>query len=391
MAPSMPKYAFMEFELEKRAERAQRRHLRPMGPLSPVQIVVDGRPVINFCSNDYLGLSRHPALIERAIAFTRRYGTGAGASRLISGSLDCLHTVEEKLARLKQTESALIFNSGFQANVSLLPALADRHTLILSDRLNHRSIIEGAILARCPALRFQHNDLDHLRTLLLRSHRKPYSRKIIVTESVFSVDGDRSDLDALAALAQEFGALLIVDEAHATGVLGPEGMGLACGKPVDLALSTFGKALGSFGAAVSCAALIREYLINTCAGLIYSTALPPAVIGAIDAALDLVPTMDRERAELERKALTLRRQLQALGFDTGPSSTQIIPVIVGKEQEALALSAWLQSRGILAAAIRPPTVPPGRSRIRIALSAQHTEEHLGQLIEAFSGWAGRGA
>ncbi len=390
MQNPMFKYAFIESELERRTAREQRRRLRPVTPISAIEITVDGRRMINFCSNDYLGLSKHPAVMERACEFTKRYGAGATASRLICGSLDCIHRVEEKLARLKGTESALIFNSGFQTNISLLPALADRRSLILSDHLNHRSIVEGALLCRCRVIRYRHNDMDHLRTLLMRNRDRGYSRILIVSESVFSVDGDRCDLDALTSLAREFEAFSIVDEAHATGVLGPKGMGLACGKPVDLALSTFGKACGSFGAAVSCAAIVREYLINTCAGLIYTTALPPSVIGAIDAALDLIPEMEAQRIELERKAASLRSRLQALGFDTGASSTQIIPVLIGKEAETVALSQWLESRGILAMPIRPPTVEQGKSRLRISLCAPHTEEHIERLVDGLHQWTRKG-
>ncbi|MBM3131858.1 MAG: 8-amino-7-oxononanoate synthase [Chloroflexi bacterium] len=387
----MSKYTFFVTELEKRKSQHQRRSLNPVEPVCGVEVKVNGRLMLNFCSNDYLGLSKHPLLVQRASQFMERYGAGSTASRLICGSLTCIHEVEEKLARLKGTEAALLFNSGFQANISLLPTLTDRHSLILSDRLNHRSIVEGTLLYRCRVIRFRHNDLDHLRSLLVENRDKDYSRTVIVTESVFSVDGDRSDIDGLARLAAEFEAFLIVDEAHATGVFGPKGMGLTCGKEVDLTMGTFGKALGSFGAYVTCPEMLRDYLINYCAGFIYTTALPPSVIGAIDAALDLIPTMDSERADLQRRADSLRASLHELGFNTGGSSTQIVPVIIGREEETLALSQWLEGRGILATAIRPPTVERGESRIRLALTSLHTQEHMERLIDGFKEWAKRGS
>jgi len=339
--------------------------------------------MINFCSNDYLGLSKHPLLRQRAAAFAERYGTGSTASRLICGTYDCFETVENRLARLKGTEGVLVLNSGFQANVSLIPALADAETLILSDRLNHNSIIQGARLSRSPRVLYNHNDLDDLRRLLAEHRKGAHSRILIVTESVFSMDGDRCDIDGLIDLAQQHQAVLMVDEAHATGVIGTRGMGLTTGKDVDVTVGTFGKALGSFGAYIACSAQMKDYLINCCSGFIYTTALPPSVVGAIDAALDLAPNMAAERRTLRDNADFLRGTLQGLGYDTGNSTTQIVPVIVGGERETLALSARLEGSGFLATAIRPPTVPKGQSRIRISLSAAHTREQLEALIEVF--------
>ncbi|MCK4817210.1 8-amino-7-oxononanoate synthase, partial [bacterium] len=302
----MNKYAFIDTELEGRQSRHQRRRLHTVTPLTEIETMVEGRRMLNFCSNDYLGLSKHPLLRQRAVEYMNRYGAGSTSSRLICGTYDCFEHVEKKIASLKETEQALILNSGFQANVSLIPALADRKTLILSDSLNHNSIVQGALLSHCQIARFRHNDLDHLRKLLKGDRNKGISRILIVIESVFSVDGDQSDINALVELSEEFQALLIVDEAHATGVLGKHGMGLTCGKKVDITMGTFGKACGSFGAYIACSGKIRDYLINCCSGFIYTTALPPSVIGSIDAALDLVPTMDKERLDLHLKADFLR-------------------------------------------------------------------------------------
>ncbi len=378
------RFAFIREELDSRRERHLLRRLRTVTPLSATHIALDGRTMLNFCSNDYLGLSKHPLLRERAMDFMETYGMGATASRLVCGTFDGVQQVERKLANLKGAEASLILNSGFQANVTVLPALADKQSLILSDTLNHNSLINGARLCRCRVLRFRHNDPAHLRSLLEENPKENYSRILIITESVFSMDGDCSDIPALSALADEFGALLIVDEAHATGVCGPKGMGLTCGHDVALTIGTFGKACGSFGAYVVGSRDMCDFIVNCCPGFIYSTALPPAVIGAIDAALDLIPDMEDERRRLHANAEHLRRALNAMGWETGHSSSQIIPVLVGDEPATLALSAWLEENGVLAVAIRPPTVPRGESRIRISLSAAHTREHVDRLIHLFA-------
>ncbi|HEJ83293.1 MAG TPA: aminotransferase class I/II-fold pyridoxal phosphate-dependent enzyme, partial [Desulfobacteraceae bacterium] len=238
--------------------------------------------------------------------------------------------------------------------------------------------------------RFYHNDMTHLEDLLRESRGKGFSRILIVTESVFSMDGDICDIDTHVGLSDEFGALLIVDEAHATGVFGKRGMGLTEEKRVDLAMGTFSKAGGAFGAYVACDEKIRDYLINFCSGFIYTTALPPSALGAIDASLELIPGMDKERMGLQHKADQLRISLKEIGFNTGKSSTQIIPVIIGDERETLNLSNWLKDNGVLAMTFRPPTVGEGEARIRLALSVLHTEKHLDMLIELFKEWRRRG-
>ncbi|MCK9276106.1 MAG: 8-amino-7-oxononanoate synthase [Syntrophales bacterium] len=384
MNPAARSFPFIEKALEERRSSRRLRSLRAVTPRSGAEVEVGGRIMINFSSNDYLGLSKHPLLKERAREFTSRYGTGSTASRLICGTCRCTEIVEEKLAFLKGTEAALILNSGFQANLSLLPALADRNSLILSDRLNHRSVIEGAKLARCRTIVYDHNDVQQVRKILEKIRGSGgYSRVIIITESVFSMDGDRGDIDALADLALRFEALFIVDEAHATGVLGENGMGLACGGKADLAVGTFGKALGSFGACFALSKAMCDYMINCCSGFIYSTALPPPVLGAIDAALDLIPTMEKERRMLQERADYLRNALVKLGWNTGDSTTHIVPVIAGSEEAVLELSRELEERGILAVAVRPPTVAKGESRIRLALSLLHNDDHIERLIAAF--------
>ena len=347
---------------------------------------------IDVSSNDYLGLAHHPLLIERARDWAGR-GTGARASRLVTGTLDLHEQVEAKLARLKGTEAALLFASGWQANASVLAALfrMAETALVFTDALIHASMHHGCRAARVTQIRFRHNDLGHL-AALLEAHAGAPGRRFIVTESVFSMDGDRADVAALAALAQRYDAFLYLDEAHATGVLGHRGMGLSCGVAgVDVVMGTFSKALGGFGAYVAGSRVLCDWLVNACSGFIHTTALPPPVLGAIDAALDLVPGMTAERARLMGSAARVREALAAAGIDTGGSTTQIVPAILGGERETLAWAEALRARGVLAIAIRPPTVPRGTSRLRIALSAAHSDAAIGMLVEALVATHPRGA
>jgi 8-amino-7-oxononanoate synthase len=338
---------------------------------------------LDFSSNDYLGLARHPALAGRAAAWGERYGTGGRASRLVSGTLDLHQAVEEKLARLKGTEAALLFASGWQANAGVLSALLrlPGEALVFTDRLNHASLHHGCAAAGAREIRFRHNEMNHLETLL-RQHEARPGRRFIVTESIFSMDGDQADVAALGALAERHGAFLYLDEAHATGVAGANGMGLADAGTVDLAMGTFSKALGGFGAYVAGSRRLCDWLVNACSSFIHTTALPPTVLGAIDAALDLVPGMDADRARLSGSATRVRAALAAAGISTGASTTQIVPAIAGGVQETLAWARDLRASGILAVAIRPPTVPVGTSRLRLALSSAHGEADIATLIDA---------
>lgn len=374
--------------LQSRRKSALDRHLRPVTPLSARKVSVDGQVCINFSGNDYLGLKNHPALIERSREWTQRFGAGSGASRLVCGNLDIFEGIEEKTARLKNREAALVLASGFQANATLLPALFDRSVLkdeplVFSDRLNHASIHHGCAAAGVRQIRYNHLDYDHLRALM-EKHCDGKRPAFILTETVFSMDGDTADLSRLATKAKKFGAMLIVDEAHATGVMGQNGAGLAAQYPdVAIVMGTFSKALGSFGAYIACSNVMRDYLINRCAGLIYSTALPPGVLGAIDAALDVAPMMEKERAHLQALSAQLRRALDNLGVPYGASQSQIVPAILGDAEKTLELARVLEQKGFLGVAIRPPSVPVGESRIRFSLSAAHDENDVTRLAEAF--------
>lgn len=356
--------------LEALAASCQRRLLR-----------AHDETLIDAASNDYLGLSRHPALIERACEWTRRHGAGSRASRLVTGTSAELLALEERLARFKGAEAALIFASGYQLNSSVLPALFELgdKPLVFTDRLNHASLHAGC--AGLKQIRFRHNDLAHL-DALLESH--PGDFRWIVTESVFSMDGDRADVPALAALAEKHGAFLYLDEAHATGVLGEQGRGLAARAPgkVHVVMGTLGKALGGAGAYVAGSRALIDWLTNRCGGFIYSTAPAPAAFGALDAALDLVPGMDAERMRLLRMADELRAALQERGIDTLASTTQIVPAVLGDAATALAAAEKLRAAGILAVAIRPPTVPAGGARLRFALSAALTDGQFERVLAA---------
>jgi 8-amino-7-oxononanoate synthase len=377
------RFQFIHNALADRRQADRIRSLTPLIPINATQVLNQNQPLINFSSNDYLGLSKHPALIDRAKDYSQRYGTSATASRLVAGTYDIHSDLEDRLAAAVGQESALLFGTGFQANLTILPTLVDRHSLILCDRLIHNSLIQGIQLSGARFSRYRHNDLGALESALQDAQSKPYTRILIVSETLFSMDGDRSDVPALVDLAQRYGAILYLDDAHALGVLGPNGMGLAAHQPgVDLVVGTFGKAFGSFGAFVACSQSLRDYLINLCPGVIYTTALPPSVIGSIDAALDLIPGMEADRQRLDAHGSLLRDRLTSLGYDCGGSASQIVPAIIGGEAEALALAAGLQARGFLAIAIRPPTVPIGSARLRFTLSSAHSTAECEALLQA---------
>lgn len=371
--------------LAERRSQDRLRQLRSFEPARAGFISRQGREYLDLSSNDYLGLAHHPQLAQRCAQWAQSLGTGARASRLVCGTLSAHQHLEAKIAAFKGAEAALLFASGWQANASIFPALLalDSGALVFADKLVHASIHHGISAAQKRQIRFRHNDLDHLEQLL-EKHAKQAETLLVVTESVFSMDGDICDLARLSAIARKHGAFLIVDEAHATGVLGAGGAGLCAEldpKP-DLVMGTFSKAMGSFGAYVAGSAALCEYLVNCASGFVYSTALPPPVLGAIDAALDIVPGLDDQRSHLAALASQLRTGLKARDFDCGASQTQIVPVMAGSEEDALRMAAMLEDKGIMGVAIRPPTVPAGSSRIRLALSSVHTEADVARVLDA---------
>ena len=362
------------------------RRLQKAERLPGAKIRIDDGPILlDFSSNDYLGLSWHPALALAAQEHIARFGVGSGASRLVAGNLPVLEEIENKLANGKGFEAALVFVSGVQANLTILPALLDVRTLgaeplVYADRLNHASLIQGCIAGGAKQIRFQHNDMAHLEELLYRDRNKSQPR-FIITESVFSMDGDCPNLERLSLLAEKFDAFLYIDEAHATGVLGAGGFGLASGLNNALVVGTFSKGLGGFGAYAVGSTALREYLVNRCGGIIYATAPPPAILGAMSAALDTIPKMNSERIYLSTIASHLRDRLMMAGINTGRSTTQIVPVIVGEERRTQLLTAQLKEMGFYAAAIRPPSVPKETSRLRLAISAMHSHDEVDHLAD----------
>ncbi|MEA5511371.1 8-amino-7-oxononanoate synthase [Crocosphaera sp. UHCC 0190] len=376
------KLAFIDDALIERAKMGHLRTLQNIIPQDAVFVVKNGQTLLNFSSNDYLGLSKHPALIKGAQDYLNRYGTGATASRLVVGTYDIHQQLEEKLAKLCGKEAALLFNTGFQANSTIIPSLVDQKSLVLCDRLVHNSILQGILLSGARWTRYKHNDLGHLNTLLKKAIFQGYNRILIATETVFSMEGDQSDVDSLIDLSQQYNTLLYLDDAHALGIMGEQGMGLTAHKPgIDISIATFGKAFGSFGAFITASKQMYDYLINCCPGFIYTTALPPAIIGSINTALDLIPTLEKERIYLKKQVNYLQNKLRNLGYQVINSDAPIIPVIIGNETKTLNLSQYLEKNNILATAIRPPTVPPNTSRIRFVLSSQHTKEQIDYLIE----------
>ncbi len=348
------------------------------GPQGPT-VLLDGRPVLLLCSNNYLGLADHPRVREAAAEAARRWGVGAGASRLVSGSMTIHRRLEERLAEFKGTQSCLLFGSGYLANIGVIGALAGPEDVIFSDELNHASIVDGCRLSRAEVVVYRHRDVEHLDWCLRRQGER-HAGRVIVTDSVFSMDGDIAPLAHIAELAQIYGARLIVDEAHATGNVGPGGRGAVAAAglegEVDVIVGTLGKALGSYGAYACASAEIVEYLINTARPLIFSTApAPPQVAGAL-AALELLVERPHRVDRLRSNARALRRALAEEGFPAADSEMHIVPVIAGDERDAMRLCQCALDEGVFAQAIRPPTVPAGTSRLRLTAMASHTPAEL---------------
>ncbi|HSZ14720.1 MAG TPA: 8-amino-7-oxononanoate synthase [Solirubrobacteraceae bacterium] len=379
-------------EIEQRLEELEglglARRLRLIsGPQGPT-VLVDGRPVLLLCSNNYLGLADHPSVREAAADAAKRWGVGAGSSRLVSGTMTVHRRLEERLADFKGSEACLLFGSGYLANLGVIGALAGRGDTVFSDELNHASIVDGCRLSRAEVVVYRHRDVEHLDWSMRRHGRRDdASRRLIVTDSVFSMDGDVAPLEPIVELAEMHGARLVVDEAHATGNLGPGGRGAVAEAGleghVDVVVGTLGKALGSYGAYVCASAEMVRYLINTARPLIYSTApSPPAVAGAL-AALALLRERPHRVQRLRSNARVLRRALAAEGFPVADVEMQIVPLIVGDERAAMRLCQEALERDVFAQAIRPPTVAAGSSRLRLTAMASHTASELEMAARAF--------
>ncbi len=362
------------------------RRLRAVEGAQDAAIVLEGREVLLFSSNNYLGLANHPALKQAAQEAIEQYGCGSGASRLISGSMAVHHELEQRLARLKKTEAALVFPTGYHANIGVLSALMGAGDTILSDSLNHASIIDGCRLSRADTRVYRHADTAHLGALLQACPAT--GQRLIVTDSVFSMDGDLAPLAEIVSLAQQYDAWVMVDEAHATGVFGPHGSGLVeelgLTGQVDIQMGTLGKALGCVGAFVAGSHELIDWLVNRARSFIYTTALPPAVAAAVLAALAIVEREPERRRQLWDNTRVLADGLRSLGYTLGATRSQILPVIIGEARETMSVAAAILQRGVFAHGIRPPTVPEGTSRIRVTPMATHTQDHLSHTLEAFA-------
>jgi len=339
---------------------------------------IDGRTFLNFSSNDYLGLARHPEVISTSREYLLSYGCGATASRLITGTLDPHCHLERVIAALKGYSEALVFGSGFLANAGVITSIVGRNDHVFADKLAHASIIDGIVLSRANLKRFHHNDTDHLKALLRQCPAA--GRKLVVTESVFSMDGDIAPLPEITSVAVEHGAMVMVDEAHATGVFGPRGSGLirqyGLEDRVNVSMGTLSKALGGYGGFIACSSSLRELLVNRARSFIYTTGLPPSVVGSALGALAVVEKAGNPGVELLARAAIFRKSLQQAGLVTLNSESQIIPVLIGENARTLAVAQRLKSKGILAVAIRPPTVPEGTARLRLSVTLDHTAQDL---------------
>jgi glycine C-acetyltransferase/8-amino-7-oxononanoate synthase len=359
-----------------------RRRLRLVEGSQGPRVLLDGKPVLLLCSNNYLGLADHPLLREAAAKAAMRLGTSAGASRLISGSMPIHAELERRLAEFKGTESALLFGSGYLANTGVIAALARKDEVVCSDELNHASIVDGCRLAGAETLVYRHADPEHLAWGLRRVGDRA---SLIVTDGVFSMDGDVAPLAELAELAGRYRCRLMVDEAHATGCIGPGGRGSvadAClSGEVDVIVGTLGKALGGYGAYVCGSSELTDFLINTARPFIFSTAPPPPALGAAMAALELLTKQPDRVERLQRNAAALREDLRGEGLEPLGSDTQIVPLLIGEADEAMEICERLLERGIFAQAIRPPTVPPGTCRLRLTAMATHTITDLREAAQ----------
>ena len=375
----MKALSFIDEEMAMLQRKHLYRQLRVVQEVLPEGwITMEGRRLLNLSSNNYLGLANSRLLREEAGEWLQRFGASASASRLIVGNLSLHQTVEEKIAAFQGAEAAILYNTGYMANVGVISALMNKGDFILSDKLNHASIVDGIMLSGAEFRRYPHGDLNKLEDLLQKGSAR--NKKLIVTDSVFSVDGDIAPLKEIVELKERFGAILMIDEAHGGGVFGENRRGVAemlgVEEGVEVHMGTFSKAFGSYGAYVCGSMKLVEYLVNRSRPFIYSTSLPPAVLGANLAAIRVVA----ETPELSRKVLEnaayLRQNLNRLGFNTLASASQIIPLLVGDNRKAVEFASLLFKKGVMAVAIRPPTVPPKTARLRLSVTAEHRCEDL---------------
>lgn len=382
----MKQYDWLQTEHAELEEAGLARNLRTVLSAPTSTICLDGRNVVNLGSNNYLGLSTHPDVITAAVEATQVYGTGASGSRLITGNSELYTTLETTITKIKDTEASLVFSSGYAANISLIPVLAADGDLILSDALNHASIIDGCRLSRAAKKVYQHCDVEHLKTLLTAS--TDFRRKLIVTDGVFSMDGDIAPLRDIYDVALNYNAMLLVDDAHGFGVLGKNGSGTVDHFGLEgeniVQMGTLSKAVGGLGGYVAGSWGLIELLINRARGFIFTTGLPPATLAAADTALKVMCSSSDLRQRLQKNAETLKTALMDIGYTLLPSQTQILSVILGEPHRATDVAEALLAEDVFAPAIRPPAVPVGASRLRVTLMATHTDTEIQKAIDAFA-------
>jgi 8-amino-7-oxononanoate synthase len=379
------KDTFFRDEIKNLKEKGLYRELRTVEGEQDSSVVMDGKRVLMFSSNNYLGLANHPALKKASTDAALCYGTGSGASRLISGNMQIHRTLEKELASFKGTDRALLFSSGYHANLGVISALAGEGDLILSDELNHASIIDGCRLSRGEVRVYKHADMNSLKGVLKRS--SILKKKLIITDSVFSMDGDIAPLPDIIDLAEKYSALVMVDDAHGTGVLGEKGKGaiehFGLEGKVEIQMGTLGKALGSFGAYIAGSEHLIDYLINKARSLLYTTALPPSVCGAALAALKILRERPDLISQLRNNTTYFRKGMRDLGYLIPEGETPIIPLVFRDPSVTMEMAQRLLDEGVYVQGIRPPTVPDGTSRLRITLMATHTKEQLDFSLRAF--------
>ena len=382
----MDSHDWLDTECTALEQGGLRRHLRTVMSAPTGTINLDGRDVVLLGSNNYLGLSTHPEVIAAAVEATQVFGTGASGSRLISGNSELYTTLEANLATTKNTEAALVFSSGYAANIGTIPVLAGEGDLILSDALNHASIIDGCRLSRATIKVYRHCDVEHLKTLL--SESAAFRRRLVVTDSVFSMDGDIAPLPDIYEVATHYDAMLLVDDAHGFGVLGKDGSGTVAHFGLDgegiIQMGTLSKTIGALGGYIAGSRALIELLINKARGFIFTTGLPPATLAAANAALNVIRSSPELRQRLLSHAKRLKIALTDLGYTLLPSETQILPVVLASPQRATSIADALLTEGVFAPAIRPPAVPPDTSRLRLTVMATHTEAEIHQAIAGFA-------
>ncbi len=376
--------SFITDSLQQLADQGRYRSLREVSSSQGREIVLNGQRVLNFCSNNYLGLADDERIKQAAIKAIESDGFGSGASRLVCGNMSAHEALENELAALKKTESCLVFSSGYMANTGVISALVGRDDIVFSDKLNHASIVDGIILSRAQMKRYTHLDMQSLEDGLKAA--PAHHKKLIVTDSVFSMDGDVAPLKEIVGLARRYDAMVMVDEAHGFGVLGPNGAGLVeelgLTDEIDVHMGTLSKAAGCFGAYVCGTKQLREYLINHSRSFIYTTAMPPALAQAAREAIAIIKSEPQLRKNLKTNVEYLRASLKELVDATNSLQTPIIPIILKSDERALQASRKLLEAGVFVQAIRPPTVPPNTARLRVTLMATHTTADIDQLIEA---------